>query len=204
LRQARELRLGPSTVLASRISYAGELGWELYADTDSAVAVWDRLREAGAAVGLEPFGYRALDALRMEKGYRYFGTDLTMRETPFEAGLGTFVRLDKGPFIGREALRSARDASSDGPPTRLRTLVIGGSDYLPIYGGEAIRFDGRVIGRLRSVAFGPTVLRTIGFAYCPTGLQEGSALEVDVFAGRVLAVIAPDVLVDPRGDRMRG
>jgi glycine cleavage system aminomethyltransferase T len=169
-----------------------------------AVEVWDRLRVAGETVGLEPFGYRALDSLRMEKGYRYFGTDLTMLETPFEAGLGAFVRLDKGAFAGREALLAARDASPDGPATRLRTIVVGGSAYLPVYGGEAVRLDGEVIGRLRSVAYGSTVSRTIGYAYLPAGLAEGSALEVDVFDGRVPASIAPDVLVDPHGDRMRG
>ena len=84
------------------------------------MTVWDRLRAAGAEFGLEPFGYRALDALRMEKGYRYFGTDLTMLDTPFEAGLGPFVRLGKGPFIGREALAAAKATGSD---RRLRTLL---------------------------------------------------------------------------------
>jgi 4-methylaminobutanoate oxidase (formaldehyde-forming) len=204
LRQAREILIGEAPVLASRISYAGELGWELSVDPAWAVVVWDRLRDAGETAGLEPFGYRALDALRMEKGYRYFGTDLTMRETPFEAGLGAFVRLDKGPFVGREALRRVRDATPNGPPSRLRTIVIGDAAYLPIYGGEAVRLDGQVIDRLRSVAYGPTVSRTIGFAYCPAGLAEGSPLEVDVFDARVPASIAADALVDPRGDRLRG
>src|SRR6185369_13513440 len=97
-----------------------------------AVTVWDRLRAGGA----EPAGYRALDALRMEKGYRYYGTDLTMLDTPFDAGLGPFVRLEKGPFIGRDALVAAHAAGSE---RRLRTLVIGGPDYEPIYGGEAVR-----------------------------------------------------------------
>jgi glycine cleavage system aminomethyltransferase T len=140
----------------------------------------------------------------MEKGYRYFGTDLTMLDTPFEAGLGGFVRFEAGPFIGREALLAARDAESDGPARRLRTVVIGGADYLPAYGGEAVRHDGEVIGRLRSVAYGPTVSRTIGYAFVPATLHEGEPLEVDVFAERVSAFIAPDVLVDPRGQRMRG
>jgi 4-methylaminobutanoate oxidase (formaldehyde-forming) len=87
--------------------------------------------------------------------------------------------------------------------TRLRTIVIGGADYLPIYGGEAVRLEGEVIGRLRSAAYGPTVSRTIGYVYCPADLAEDSGLEVDVFDGRVRASIAPDVLVDPHGDRMR-
>jgi 4-methylaminobutanoate oxidase (formaldehyde-forming) len=107
LRRAREVQVGPAPVLASRISYAGELGWELTTDAGWAVAAWDTLRAAGADVGLEPFGYRALDALRMEKGYRYFGTDLTMLDTPFEAGLGAFVRLDRR-FVRRDALAATR------------------------------------------------------------------------------------------------
>ena len=132
----------------------------------------------------------------MEKGYRYYGTDLTMQDTPFDAGLGAFVRLDKGPFIGREALVATHAAGSD---RRLRTLAIGGPDYEPIYGGEAVRLDGEVIGRLRSVAYGPTVARTIGYAYLPATAEEGTGLEIDVFDRRVSAIIAPDVIVDPRG-----
>ena len=204
LRQAREIQVRRVPVLASRISYAGELGWELTMATELAVAVWDALVPAGESFGLEPFGYRALDSLRMEKGYRYFGTDLTMQETPFQAGLGAFVRLDKGPFIGRDALRAALDTDREGPSTRLRTVAVGGSEYVPVYGGEAVRHDGEVIGRLRSVAYGPTVSRTIGFAYLPGELPVDAPLEVDVFAGRVASSIVPDVLVDPRGERMRG
>jgi len=197
MRRAGPVDIGPAPVHAARISYAGELGWELTMPVEWAVTVWDRLRAAGA----EPIGYRALEAMRMEKGYRYYGTDLTMLDTPFEAGLGPFVRLDAGPFIGRDALVAAKAAGSD---RLLRTLVIGGPDYEPIYGGEAVRADGEVIGRLRSVAYGPTVERTIGYAYLPASTTEGSGLEIDVFDRRVSAVVGPDVLVDPRGVRMRG
>ena len=137
----------------------------------------------------------------MEKGYRYFGTDLTMQDTPDEAGLGAFVRLDAGPFVGRDALAAAR---ATGSQRRLRTLLIGGADYEPIYGGEAVRFDGEVVARLRSVAYAPTVERTIGYSYLPVALAEGTGLEIDVFDRRVVAVISPDVVVDPLGDRMRG
>ncbi len=201
MRRTRPILVGSAPVDAARISYAGELGWELTTPVEWAVAVWDRLRAAGGEFGLEPFGYRALDALRMEKGYRYFGTDLTMLDTPFEAGLGAFVRLGKSPFIGREALVAAQATGSE---RRLRTLVIGGPDYEPIYGGEAVRFGGEVVARLRSVAYGPTVERTIGYSYLAAALAEGTGLEIDVFDRRVPAVIGPDVLVDPLGDRMRG
>ncbi len=203
LRQTRPIRIAGAPVEAGRISYAGELGWELTTETRWAVAAWDALRDAGADVGLEPFGYRALDALRMEKGYRYFGSDLTMLDTPFEAGLGAFVRLDRGPFTGRDALVAARDTEPDGQARRLRTLVIGGPEYVAAFGGEAVRVGGEVVGRLRSVAYGATVDRTIGYAYLPGEIVEGAALEIDIFDSRVGAVVAPDVLVDPAGDRMR-
>jgi 4-methylaminobutanoate oxidase (formaldehyde-forming) len=197
MRRAGAVQVGPARVHAARISYAGELGWELTTPVEWAVTVWDRVIAAGA----EPVGYRALDALRMEKGYRYYGTDLTMLDTPYEAGLGPFVRLEAAPFIGYYALAAAHGAGSD---RRLRTLVIGGPDYEPIYGGEAVRLDGNVIGRLRSVAFGPTVERTLAYAYLPASTEEGATFEVDVFDRRVPAVVGPDVTIDPPGDRMRG
>lgn len=205
LRQARPIRIGPAPVLAARISYAGELGWELTTASAWAVGVWDALVAAGRDHHLEPFGYRALDGLRMEKGFRYFSTDMTMLDTPDEAGLGAFVRLGKGEFIGRAALAAARAAAPDGPDRRLATVLIGDDErYLPIYGGEAVRADGVVIGRLRSAAYGPTVSRTIATVYRSADLDEGARLTVDVFDERITATLAPDVLVDPAGDRLRG
>ena len=95
--------------------------------------------------------------------------------------------------------RTPRDRIAASGPS-----LIGGPDYEPIYGGEAVRLDGEVVGRLRSVAYGPTVERTIGYAYLTAAMPEGAGLEIDVFDRRVAAVIAPDVVVDPPGDRMRG
>jgi glycine cleavage system aminomethyltransferase T/glycine/D-amino acid oxidase-like deaminating enzyme len=205
LRRAVTISVGGAPVLASRISYAGELGWELTVERERAVGVWDAIRAHGSAHGLEPFGYRALDALRIEKGYRYFSIDMTMLDTPDEAGLGVFVRLDKGPFVGRDATVARRDGSPHGPGRRLRTVVIGDDDrYRPVYGGEAVRASGQVVGRLRSVTFGPTVERAIGYVYLPSDAQEGMGLEVDILGEQVPAIVAADVLVDARGDRMRG
>jgi 4-methylaminobutanoate oxidase (formaldehyde-forming) len=179
------------------VSYAGEAGWELYLDPAWSVQVWDRLVEAGDAHGLVTFGYRALDSLRLEKGFRYYGTDLTMLDTPVEAGLLRFVAFDKGEFTGREALLKRRDA---GPPaTRLRTIVIGTGDaWQPVYGGEAVRFHGETVGRLRSAGYGHTVCRTLGYVYLPAHLGEGSEVEVDVFAERVPAVVVPDAVAPGR------
>jgi 4-methylaminobutanoate oxidase (formaldehyde-forming) len=204
LRRAVEIRIGPAPVLASRISYAGELGWELSIDPAWATQVWDRLVTEGVGHGLEPFGYRALDGLRLEKGYRYFGTDLTTLDTPDEAGLGTLVRPGKGPFIGRDAILAQRQALPGGPARRLRTVTIGDPAYQPIFGGEAVRLDGQVVGRLRSAAYGHTVERTIGTVYLASSVEEGTALEIDVFADRIPALVAADVLHDPTGARLRG
>ena len=203
LRQAREAKVGNARVIATRLSYAGELGWELTVDPGWAVAVWDHLRQAGEPHGLEPVGYRALESLRLEKGYRYFGAELTPRDSPFEAGLGAFVRLGKGEFIGRAALERAGGAGR-ALATRLRTVVIGGSDWLPIYGGEAVRVGGEVMSRLRSAAFGYTVGRTVGTAYLPAEVAEGAAIAIDVFGDRIPGEVARDVLHDPSGSRMRG
>ena len=200
LRRARSIRVGPAPVLASRISYAGELGWELTTDAEWAVGVWDALD--GGRRGARARAIRLPGARRAPDGE---GLPL-LRHGPDDArhaGRGR-TRVPSsgssaGPFIGREALVAARDAQPDGPSRRLRTLLIGDAAYLPVYGGEAVRRDGEVIGRLRSVAYGPTVERTIGYAYLPAGLAEGDRLEVDVFDRRAAAVVAPDVLVDPAG-----
>jgi glycine cleavage system aminomethyltransferase T/glycine/D-amino acid oxidase-like deaminating enzyme len=205
IRQVRAIRVGSARVLATRLSYAGELGWELTVAPADAVGVWDALVAAGAEHGIEPVGYRALESLRLEKGYRYFGAELTPRETPFEAGLDRFVRLGKpGGFVGRDALVARREAEPNGPARRLRTVLLGDDDWAPIYGGEAVRSDGEVVGRIRSAAFGYTVGRTVGTTYLPTGVADGAAIEVDVFGDRMPGVVAADVLVDPNGDRMRG
>ena len=146
--------------------------------------VWDALM---AAASPEPVGYTALDSLRIEKGYRYFGADLTSSDTPFEAGLGFCVARDKRTELDRA------------PAQRLRTLVVGADDYLTIYGGEAVQGnDGEVIGRIRSAAYGFTVRRNIALAKLPSELEEGTEVQVDVFGELVPARIGPDALVRPR------
>ena len=119
-RAARTIRIGGAEVLAQRITYVGELGFELYVAPDWAVQVWDRLLAAGEPHGIEPGGYRVLDSLRLEKGYRYFGTDLTAGDTPYEAGLGFCVALDKGEFNGRRALAEAGERAGPAAPHAAR------------------------------------------------------------------------------------
>jgi len=190
--QARDIRIDGFDVFAQRVTYVGELGWEFYVAPDVAGQVWDRLMAAGQTSGIRPVGYRALDSLRMEKGYRYYGTDLTLLDNPLEAGLGFCVRLDKGDFNGRAALLAAKAA---GIRRRLRTLLVGDPDYLTIYGGEAVYAEGSLVGRLRSCAYGFTVRRNIAYSYLPVELGPGARVEVEVFGRRVPAEVGTDAVL---------
>jgi 4-methylaminobutanoate oxidase (formaldehyde-forming) len=198
-RTSRSIRIGGAEVLAQRITYVGELGYELYVAPEWAVQVWDAVMAAGRPHGITPAGYRVLDSLRIEKGYRYMGTDLTAGDTPYEAGLGFCVALDKGEFTGREALVAAGPE----PARRIRTLLVGGRDYLTLYGGEAVHAGGEVVGRVRSCAYGFTVARNIAYAYLPAELGPGSEVAVEVFGDHVPAEVAEDVLYDPGHERVR-
>ncbi len=187
---ARALQMVNASVLAQRLSFAGELGWELYVEPAWAVQVWDTLTIAGRDHGVEPVGYRAIDSLRIEKGFRLFGTDVTANDDPYAAGLGAFVARDKG-FIGRDALARRID---DDIRLTLRTLLVGDEVYATVYGGEPVLFGDQVVSRVRSCAYGHTVRRNVALAYLPPGVA-GGALSVELFGTRVPAQVAPDVLV---------
>jgi 4-methylaminobutanoate oxidase (formaldehyde-forming) len=140
-----------------------------------------------------------LESLRIEKGYRYFGTDLTASDTPYEGGVGFCVAKDRDDFIGAAALAGAREK---GPRRRLRTLLVGEGDYLRLYGGEAVRQDGEVVGRVRSCAYAFTLGRNVALATVPPELGEGALLSVEVLGEPVAAQIAADVLYDPQNLRL--
>ncbi len=197
-RSAQMLRVTGARLLAQRITYVGELGYELYVAPDWAVQVWDRLMEAGEELGITPCGYRVLDSLRIEKGYRYLGTDLTAGDDPFEAGLEFCVAAGKD-FIGSEALARRQ---TDGLSRRIRTLLIG-DGYVTAYGGEAVVHEGRTVGRLRSCAYGFTIGRMIGYAYLPVELGPGAEVTVEVFGEQVASTVVDDVLHDPTHARLR-
>lgn len=191
------VRVGPAPVSAQRVSYAGEAGWELYVKPSWAVQVWDRLVAEGAKDGIEVCGYRCLDGLRIEKGFRYLGSDLTANDSPLEAGLERFVSFAGRDFIGRDRLLEQRDG---GLSRRLRTVLVGEGDaYVPVYGGEAMSVGSEVVGRVRSCAYGFTVGRNVAVAYLPLDLDVGADLRVEVFGGRVPARVAEDVLVGAAG-----
>jgi 4-methylaminobutanoate oxidase (formaldehyde-forming) len=197
---AREISIGFVPVRALRVTYVGELGWELYPPTEYGSAVWDAIWAAGQEHGLVAAGYRAIDALRIEKGYRVWSSDITPDETPFEAGLGFAVALDKaGGFVGRDALVAAKAA---GPRKRLRCLVLDDPRSVCL-GNEPVRIDGEIAGRVTSGGYGFAVEKSIAFAYLPPAVAIGSRGEVDVFGEWIGFEVAREPLWDPSGDRIR-
>jgi glycine cleavage system aminomethyltransferase T/glycine/D-amino acid oxidase-like deaminating enzyme len=203
---SREIWLGSARVRASRVTYVGELGWELYVPTELAPGVYDALVVAGEDLGLRHAGYHAMDSLRIEKAYRSWGHDLGSEDTPFEAGLGFAVRLDKPAFIGREALLARRDE-----PLRRRLVVFTLEDAEPLlYHDEPIWRDGALVGRITSGAYGHTIGRAIGLGYVEHAdgvtdawIESGRwELEIACERHRARAQLSPPY--DPKSLRLRG
>jgi 4-methylaminobutanoate oxidase (formaldehyde-forming) len=196
---AREVTVGDVPALAVRITYVGELGWELYAPTEFGAMLFDTLMDTGAPLGLVPAGYRAIDSLRLEKGYRAWGSDVTPDDSPIEAGLAFAVAADKD-FVGRDALERRR-AQGDGRTLACLVLDDPRSSTL---GNEPVRTGDEVVARVTSGGIGYTVGRSIAFAYLPSGLAEvGARLEVEVFGEWIGAEVAREPLYDPKGERIR-
>jgi glycine cleavage system T protein len=198
---ARRLTVGDARVLALRVTYVGELGWELYTRTATGLTLWDALWSAGVPSGLRAGGYRAIDSLRLEKGYRYWSAEVTPEHTPLEAGLGFCVRLDKGDFIGREALVRQK---AEGLTSKLACLTLADPTVVAL-GGEPILDDGRTIGRVTSGGYGYTVGASIAYGYVPVAsAAPGTRLAVELFGETVAAVVRREPLYDPRGQKIRG
>ena len=197
--KAQELNIGPVPCLAQRVTFVGELGWELYCPSEYATVLWDALMQAGRPHGLRPGGYKAIESLRLEKGYRVWGSDVTSIDTPFEAGLGFAVRMDKGDFIGRAAL-----ASKLTPTRRLVCLVLDDPRVVAL-GSEPVRVNGEAVGRITSGGYGYSVERSIAYAYLPAeAAQPGQRVQVVVFGAAVGAEVRSEPLYDPQNSRVRG
>jgi 4-methylaminobutanoate oxidase (formaldehyde-forming) len=197
---ARWVRVGGAEVWAQRVTYVGELGWELYVRPAQALGVWDALWEAGRAWGLRPVGYRAVDSLRLEKGYRYWSVDITPEYTPYESGQGFCVKLDKGAFQGREALVAQK---AEGVRRRLCCLVVAEPQAVAL-GNEPVWAGERVVGRVTSGGYGYTVGESLAYAYLPVALARvGTALAVEIDGARVAAVVAREPRYDPGHTRVR-
>ncbi|GII89156.1 FAD-dependent oxidoreductase [Sphaerisporangium siamense] len=191
--RAREITVGYVPVLAQRVTFAGEFGWELYCPSEYGLTLWDTLMAAGLPHGMRPAGYRALDCLRLEKGYRVWGLDVTPETTPLEAGLGFAVR-NSGDFLGRAALTA--------PERSLRCLVLADPRQVCL-GGEPVRVDGVPASRVTSGGYGHRVDRSIAYAYLPADGPADGLVEVGVNGGWVTAEIVPEPLYDPGDTRAR-
>ena len=196
--RARELAVGSVPCLALRVTYVGELGWELYCPMEFGLALWDTIWASGREHGLVAGGYKAIDSLRLEKGYRVWGADITPDDTPYEAGLGFAVKLDKDDFIGRDALLAAQE-----PGRRLCCLVLADPRSVAL-GSEPVRVDGAPVGRVTSGGYGYSVERSIAYAYLPAEhAQVGRPVEVEIFGETVAGEVAAEPLFDPMGERIR-
>jgi glycine cleavage system aminomethyltransferase T/glycine/D-amino acid oxidase-like deaminating enzyme len=199
---AREITVGDVPVRALRVTYVGELGWELYCPTEYGLTLWRTLWESGEPHGLMAGGYRAIDSLRLEKGYRVWGADITPDETPYEGGVGFCVKLDKeGGFVGRDALVEARER---GPRRRLCCLTLEDPRSVAL-GNEPVRIGDEVVGRVTTGGYGYSVGRSIAYAYLPPD-QTDTATEVavEIFGRWVRGEVAEEPLLDPAGERLRG
>jgi 4-methylaminobutanoate oxidase (formaldehyde-forming) len=198
--RAREITVGPVPCLALRVTYVGELGWELYAPVEFGLRLWDTLWEAGRPAGVVAGGYRAIDSLRLEKGYRVWGADITPEITPYQAGLGFAVKLDKGEFIGRDALVAAERQPAD--PV-LACLALDDQRSVAL-GEEPVRAAGAIVGRVTSGGFGYTVGRSIAYVQLPAAhIEPGTPVEVEIFGRWVGAEVVTEPLFDPKGERVR-
>jgi 4-methylaminobutanoate oxidase (formaldehyde-forming) len=197
----QDIDVGDVPVRALRVTYTGELGWELYCPTEFGAALWRSLWSAGRDHGMRAAGYRAIDSLRLEKGYRVWGADITPDEHPYQAGLGFAVKLDKDEFMGREALLRARDA---GRSPQLCCVVLDDPRSVAL-SNEPVRVDGQVLGRVTSGGFGYTVGKSIAYAYLPPDqVEPGTEVAVEIFGEWVPGRITREPLYDPEGERVRG
>ncbi len=198
----KKINIGDIPVLAMRVTYVGELGWEFYPAMEYGLRLFDTLWEAGQAEGLVAAGYRAIDTLRLEKGYRYWSGEINSDYTPFEAGLGFAVALDKGDFIGREALLKQK---KEGIKQKLCCMSLADTRVIAL-GKEPIRTsDGKeIIGWIASGGYGYSVGKSIVYGYLPIEYSKaGTQLEVEIFNERICAVVERDPLWDPKGERIK-
>jgi glycine cleavage system aminomethyltransferase T len=198
--RARRARIAGVPVTAMRLSYVGELGWELYTSAEVGQRLWDVLWAAGQDLGVIAAGRAAFNSLRLEKGYRAWGHDMTTEHNPYEAGLGFAVRRQKGAFAGREAIASISD---DTISRRLSCLTVDDGRSV-VLGHEPVFLDGRPAGYVTSAAFGPTVGRPIAYAWLPAWATAGTSVEIGYFGTRIPATVAAEPLVDPEMTRLRG
>ena len=198
-----ELEVGGIPVTALRVSYVGELGWELYASAENGQRLWDVLWEAGRPHGMVAAGREAFQSLRLEKGYRAWGTDMTTEHTPAMAGLDFAVRpvgIGEPGFLGQEALEKV---AAEGPSERVLRCLTVDDRRSTVLGREPVLVDGRTVGYVTSAAYGYSVGRPVAYAWLPASLDVGASVEIAYFDSLVAATVTAEPLVDPGMERVR-
>ncbi len=191
---ARDVRIGYAPALAYRVTYVGELGWELYIPTEYMEYVYETLIAAGTPEGMINMGYHAIDSLRLEKRFLAWGSDITPDYNPFEAGLSFLIDWEKGDFIGREALAKIRDK---GVNRKLVSLLL--EENLPVFGSEAVYADGKVVAQTTSGNFAYSLGQPIALAYLPTDIDtETAVIEVQSFDRQCRAKVVKGTPFDPK------
>ncbi|UYV37469.1 FAD-dependent oxidoreductase [Rhodobacteraceae bacterium D3-12] len=201
---AQEIELGMGLARAHRVSYVGELGWELYISADMAAHAFETLVDAGHAMNLKLCGMHMMDSCRIEKAFRHFGHDITPEDHVIDAGLGFAVKTSKPAFIGRDAVLKRRET---GPQSRMLQFLLNDPEPL-LYHNEPILRDGTIVGYLRSGAYGHTLGAAVGMGYVPcagetTAELLASRFEIDVMGTRVSATASLKPLYDPTSERVK-
>ena len=198
--RTKEISVGGIPVTAMRLSYVGELGWELYTTAEYGLKLWDLLYEAGREHGIIAAGRGAFNSMRLEKGYRLWGTDMTSEHHPYQSGLGFSIAKDKTGFVGAEALAARKEE----PATRvLRCLTVDDGTSV-VLGKEPVYVNGESAGYVTSAAYGYSIRRPLAYAWLPAAVSEGDSVEIEYFGKRIAATVTAEPLFDPGMERLRG
>jgi 4-methylaminobutanoate oxidase (formaldehyde-forming) len=207
---SQEIDLGYATVRATRLTYVGELGWELYVPVEFAVDVYQALMEAGKDLGVANAGYYAIDSLRLEKGYRAWGRELTPEINPYEAGLSFTVKFDRSSFRGRDALSAIAKAGGAASVKRRIVSLVVDAPHTNLWGNELILRNGEPVGSVTSAAFGHTLGKPValGLIARPDGAadrawMESGSYEIDLAGERYPATVSLKAPYDPDSRRTR-
>jgi glycine cleavage system aminomethyltransferase T/glycine/D-amino acid oxidase-like deaminating enzyme len=198
--RTKEISVGGIPVTAMRLSYVGELGWELYTTAEYGLKLWDLLFEAGREHGIIAAGRGAFNSLRLEKGYRLWGTDMTTEHHPYQSGLGFSVAKDKEGYVGFEALAARKEQPAE---KVLRCLTVDDGTSI-VLGKEPVYVGGVASGYVTSAAYGYSIRKPIAYAWLPAAVSEGDAVEIEYFGRRIPATVSAEPLFDPGMERLRG
>ncbi len=197
----REIEVGLVPAIVNRITYTGDLGYEIYVPARHQVALYETLTEAGCDLGLRPFGMRAMMSLRLEKSFGSWLREYKPDYTAAETGLDRFVSFKKNDFIGRPAALAEKEA---GPKRRLSTFVVEAADA-DVWADEPIWQDGEVVGFVTSGGYAHYVGKSVALGFVPVAtIEEGARFEIEILGDLRPARLVTEPLFDPQGERMRG